>query len=445
MLSFVNIIFNITNISALSYQSEVGISFTFNPTLSIALSSSDLTISNLTPGTTSDSNSINVNVATNSAYGYTLSAAITGSNSNLTHTNETNIFSSITANANLPSLDTDNSWGYSYKNNLAPTPTWSNYSGLSTDASKVLFNTDSNTNSSIDFKIGAKASNAQASGTYTNTINFIVVSKPMPKTIEDIAYMQTFGELVPTDLQSVKNSMIKNTTYTLKDARDEQEYIIAKLEDGKIWMTKNLNLAGGTEITSKFSDVPANYTLPTTNGFQEGNKLPESSQTGFGNNSIANIYNSENNTNNCRYTPGCYSYYTWVAATAGSGTSISVDNADAPYSICPKGWRLPTIRSTIAGNSDFYQLAVAYGMNSEASSQSTVNFYNNAGPNTTANFLLANFYYINSFYGGGNGNCWSSTSYDSANAHNFNYNPSSVNSAGKLNRKYGLPVRCLAK
>ena len=101
--------------------------------------------------------------------------------------------------------------------------------------------------------------------------------------------------------------MEEEHTYILKDARDEQDYTVAKLKDGKIWMTKNLNLAGGTVITSELSDVPANYTLPTANGFQEGNKLPESSQEGFSDNTMAYVYNTGNSTDNCAR-PGCYSY-----------------------------------------------------------------------------------------------------------------------------------------
>ena len=117
MLSFTNMtlcssnIFNNSNVSALDYSSNVGVGFTFNPTLSISLSSNDLIIPNLVPGSTLDSNSINVSVATNAAYGYTLSANVGDdihNNSNLTHTNNTSVFSSIATNADLASLDTDN-------------------------------------------------------------------------------------------------------------------------------------------------------------------------------------------------------------------------------------------------------------------------------------------------------------------------------------------------
>ena len=72
----------INNTSALDYSSNVGIGFTFNPTLSVSISPSDLIIDNLIPGSTLDSNSINVSVATNASYGYTLSATVGDSTHN---------------------------------------------------------------------------------------------------------------------------------------------------------------------------------------------------------------------------------------------------------------------------------------------------------------------------------------------------------------------------
>ena len=90
-----NIDSNSNNVSALSYSSSVGVGFTFNPTLSVSISPSDLIIPSLTPGTTADSNNIIVSVATNAAYGYTLSAMMNGNNNDLTHANGTNVFSGI--------------------------------------------------------------------------------------------------------------------------------------------------------------------------------------------------------------------------------------------------------------------------------------------------------------------------------------------------------------
>ena len=454
MSSFANItlcsssVFYNTNVSALSYSSNVGIGFTFNPTLSVDISPSNLVIDNLTPSITADSNAITVSVATNAAYGYALSAIMNGNNSNLTHTNSISVFSSIATDASLSSLTDDNIWGYSYKNNMASSPTWSNYSGLSNEANKVLFNTDDNANGSINFKIAAKASEAQPSGAYTGTINFTAVSKPMPTTIQDIAYMQTFGELSSTDLASVKSSMIMGTTYTLKDARDEQEYTVAKLADGKIWMTKNLNLAGGTEITSELSDIPANYTLPTANGFQEGNKLPESSQEGFSDNTQAYVYNTGNSTDNCA-NPGCYSYYSWHAATAGSGVNITANNTDAPYSICPKGWELPNSRTTVAANSDFYKLAVAYGMNPEDTYDKTFesgsNFYELAGPETIPNFLITNEMFNKNFSASGGGRYWSSSVVSRGRSYSLMLASYGVYTNLSISEAYGVAIRCLIK
>ncbi|MBR0467718.1 hypothetical protein IJJ53_02295, partial [Candidatus Saccharibacteria bacterium] len=201
----------------------------------------------------------------------------------------------------------------------------------------------------------------------------------------------------------------------------------AKLADGKIWMTKNLNLAGDTEITSELSDIPENYTLPTANGFQEGNRLPRSSQIGFDNNTIAYVYNSGNNTDNCT-SPGCYSYYSWNAVTAGSGINIAA-NTDAPYSICPRGWRLPN-----STNSDFSGLVAVYG--------SGENFYHNAGPGTVANFLPAGN--VGGF-GSGSGLYYISTSTNGTVSKIMRFWPTFVYSSTDFYKKSGLSVRCLAR
>ena len=60
--------------SAITYQNSTNVEFTFNPTINVSLSSSDLVISNLSPGGTADSNIITATVSTNAGYGYYLSA-----------------------------------------------------------------------------------------------------------------------------------------------------------------------------------------------------------------------------------------------------------------------------------------------------------------------------------------------------------------------------------
>lgn len=437
-------LFVINNTSALSYSSGVDLSFTFDPTISISVSD-DLIIPNLTPGTTANSNIININIATNAAYGYTLLATVGNESdypsSNLVNSNYS--FDNIAEDANLDNLTTDNTWGYSYKklNDNA----WSSYNGLPLyiNAKKQLVDTNHQTEDIINFKIAAKAGNTQPSGAYNSIVNFYAIAKPTPQAITDLEYLQEFDAISTTDLNSIKNSMTQGQNYTLKDQRDEQAYTIAKLDDGKIWMTKNLNLAGGTTISCNTSDCE-NYAIPETQGWQSGGKLPESSKKGFTTNNYAYVYNTNNNTNNCS-SPGCYSYYSWDAATLGSGREISTDNQNAPYSICPKGWHLPSTYNGTNSSTDFRALMIAYG-GSESVQNYGSSMFNKIKAGTAPNFLLAHFYYNNVFDNGAYHFYWSSTSGSGSNkARTLGLDTGGVYSANDGTRYYGFAVRCLAR
>ena len=258
-----------------------------------------------------------------------------------------------------------------------------------------------------------------------------------PKTIANATYMQEVG--------SCPDTLTTGQVYSLKDSRDEQSYNVAKLADGKCWMITNLNLAGGTVLSSDKSDVPS------TNYYT----LPASSKSGFSSDTTAYVYNSGKITSTCT-SPGCYSYYSWLAATAGgknsSGSSVTANGYNAAYSICPKGWRLPTSTTSNADattspnwkTGDWYALATAYGANLESShSQNAATFYNNAGSGTTPNFLLAGFYLNGSFSSGGSsGYYWSSTAGSGA-VYTLRFNSERVSSADSNYRKYGFPVRCV--
>ena len=353
--------------SALSYSTSSDVSFTFAPTLSIGLSTDSLNIDNLVPGNISDSNSVKVTVSSNTPYGYVLSAGVGSSDSTSTYYNTSNLvhedstvnnaFTSIDTSANLTNLTTDNTWGYS--TSLDNGTTWSTYSGLPSTTTKPLLDvSDPATPSTIDFKIAAKSSTTQASGTYNNVITFYAVGKPEPVYMQDVDIIKT----------KLKN---EHDVLAVIDQRDGREYTAAKLKDGKIWMTQNLDLAGGTKLYSETSDVPSGF--PSSDNIPYYT-LPYSSIYGFSSNTAASLYNvpySNTDRTKCGKDHPCYSYYSWLAATANSGRNIATNDVDAPYSICPRGWRLPTSRSTVAGNSDFYQLAVAYGMKTGVLYQTT--------------------------------------------------------------------------
>ncbi|MBR2839730.1 hypothetical protein IKE82_00135 [Candidatus Saccharibacteria bacterium] len=278
--------------------------------------------------------------------------------------------------------------------------------------------------------------------------------------ISNLTYLQDFTYMDGDKKAKIYLSMTPETNYTLKDSRDNQDYTIAKLKDGNIWMTKNLNIAGGTTLTCDTTDCDGGYTLPSNQGWQStAGQLPASTTEGFSTDNYAYVYNSGNPTDSVscgasgQNTP-CYSYYSWDVATLGSGRSITTQNTDAPYSICPKGWRLPTSGqhdgTTALTNwkrGDFYRLLTAYGANLESAyNQSTNTFWNNAGAGTTANFLLSGYYNGSTFnFGGSRGLYWSSTSTSSTYSRYLNFNTGFVNSANNVSRRFGFSVRCLLR
>ena len=366
---------NIINTSALSYSSSVNVDFTFNPTISISLSSDNLDISNLTPGNTLDSNDINISVSSNNANGYTMLATVGNTeynNTSLNHSNGINDFSSITTDANLSSLTADNTWGYSYS--IDSGYSWSNYNGLSlySDTGATLINKLGPTESNIAFKIAAKASSTQASGTYNNVINFIAITRPNPISLEDAydSYYSSTGKTkhngyyVMQDMNSTicNNVELLDSELQVIDIRDEKVYWMAKLRDGNCWMTQNLDLDLIQNKTYTHADTdlgwaPDNFNVNATwkptgnlNWAQQkigpyyvdlGNKYVYTS------NSDADdiIYDSLSSCISAGHTDCEHyhigNYYNWNAARA---------NGDDDTSICPAGWRLPNLDSNEYGN-----------------------------------------------------------------------------------------------
>ena len=106
---------------------------------------------------------------------------------------------------------------------------------------------------------------------------------------------------------------------TLTDKRDGNEYTVAKLKDGKCWMTQNLRLVN-TTIT------PADSNLSSGSYF-----VPSSKNGPWNSYDTSMAYLDTTN-------GGLYNFYT---ATAGYGKHESYRKSNVPYSICPKNWHLP--------------------------------------------------------------------------------------------------------
>ena len=217
-------------------------------------------------------------------------------------------------------------------------------------------------------------------------------------TFDNIANMQ---DMTPEICANAK----EHQTATLRDIRDGNTYTVAKLKDGKCWMTQNLRIINKT-LTSTDSDVTTNYTIPA------------SSINGF----------SSNNTSNA-YVDSDGGLYTWYTATAGTGTqSMSTQGQNATVSICSKSWRLPT-----SGNGGEFE-----ALNNRYSSISDLT--------ANADFTFSGRVHSSSRgYQGSSGYYWSSTVNSSSNAYHLLLNTSYVYPANFSSKNYGFSVRCIAR
>ena len=485
-ISILSLIY-INNTSALDYSSNVGIGFTFNPTLSVSISPSDLIIDNLIPGSTLDSNSINVSVATNAAYGYTLSANVGDSlhnNTNLTHTNNTSVFSSIATNADLASLDTDNTWGYTSK--LSNETIWNNYNGLSSSSNTILLDNSNAADStgSVDFKISAKASSTQPSGEYTGTINFIAITKPTPMNLAESYFAHgktryngyyTMQDMT-TEICNDTEIIGEGSQTELIDIRDNKVYWATKLADNHCWMTQNLDLDLDSNRTYTHWDTDLGWSTENSNTADEDATWKPSHSTidfdGANTNQVLGWVNS--NTEPYSANPGDIYYYTsgtgesdikynslqeciiaghndcahyhagnyynWSAAVANANQHSMTNLEDLISSICPSNWTLPS-----RFKNDFGILFYKQGViESESAGIYTENGFRNIRTNPLY-FTRCGSAGSNLSYSTERGEYWTKT-YDRGNL-SF-YLSIRNNNTGPINNYWlqsGLSVRCLAR
>lgn len=352
----------IGNTFAESFQTSEAVSFEFNPTISLSIAGGDLTINNLSPGSYSDSNIITVTASSNAINGYSVSSTVGNSTYDSTALNHSAIsnstFTSLTTNkTSLNAFDSNSStWGYSYSadngvswksGDITSTPL-AGYNGLpiyTTESPIKLINANTNGSSSIQFKIGARATTDQAAGTYNNVINFISVANPNP---DPPIYMQ--------------NATLADCGKTLYDRRDNSTYTTADI-GGLCFMTQNLRISG--TVSSQYSNFTGGNFNISSDSLLDDMYADDIT--------VPRTATSDN--------PLYGTYYNYCAASAGtvcSGTII----ADATSDICPSGWHLPTFDEY---DYIYYYEALAYEQahwNYEDDSQSgyyqSGNFYDDA-------------------------------------------------------------------
>jgi len=457
--------------SALTYSDNVNMQFTFNPTISINISG-DLTIDDLVPGSYSDSNIITVTTATNNVTGYTLTSNVGNSNHNYTDlrldsSNTTNVFSNLTTNkATLDTFPSDtNTWGYSYSvdngtnwisgdydsNSNNPTNGYNGlplYSSLSPTTSGIkLAETNTNTTSTILFKIGARSTNNQVAGTYTNVINFYATANNTPTTFYDAfaseatkpgsAITQHNGYYKMQDMNSdICSAVDIGSVASLIDIRDNHVYLVGKAKDNNCWMIQNLRLGRYSDslvLDNTTSNVDAS-------GFTLDGKSPDGKFTAMTVNvDGVDVPNQNNNSQYyCTDDYGCY--YNWYTATAGSGTT-SVASGSVDYSICPAGWTLPT-----GGPGGQFQTLYSH-YNSPVLmlvDDPTTTKENTTGK--TPGFLFGGSCSAGGQQALGNGGrYWSRTAYDAQLTQYLSVYASVIYSADNYYKYYGFSVRCLAR
>ena len=445
-----------------SSSSSANASVTVSNTINLTLTGGDLVIDNLTPGNASDSNIITATITSNSPYGYHLSAT-TGTSSgttSLVNTADSNFsFANLSTNKATLNDFSDNTWGYSYS--IDNGTSWisgdygtalTGYNGLTLDnddsgaTGTTLYNNDSYAGStSVKFKIGAKSATTQAAGTYTGTVNFYAIANPGPD--------NTLQGFAAGAASTTCTAMSTGDTLKLKDSRDDTEYTIGKLADGKCWLLDNLalDLTNSTVLENLSSDnTNASTGLPYLKGITTRDpSIDENGQyatagvsnwtSGLSNSApLVNLTNKDVIPSDATSQTGQYrvgGYYNYCAASAGSycygnGASEGTASGNATEDICPKGWRMPT-----GGSSGEYQA-----------------LYNNSSYNTYANYRsalrlpLSGFFYDGSAYNQDLfGIFWSSTRGDINGMHYLNLSSDNINPVDLSNRALGGSVRCLVE
>ena len=250
-------------------------------------------------------------------------------------------------------------------------------------------------------------------------------------------------------------SMSVGDIISLTDERNGQTYRIKKMQDNKCWMVDNMkylgegitisNVDSTTGITynndsSKYNTVDGTSTHSTDNSDKAFYNNPMSDSYCYGD-SIQSSYTK------CGY------LYNWYAATAGTGTyATSTNGTNVSGSICPTGWRLPSIMSdgsTATGNGTSFTAAdfavLNASMNAGSLTTGSIGNYPTGWQFTGAWSGVFSGRWVNGFgFQGSGGYYWSSTAYSSTSASYLSFSGSSVYPGNVSSVKYsGFAVRCV--
>ena len=113
------------------------------------------------------------------------------------------------------------------------------------------------TGSSITTTYAAYISNIQAPGTYTGQVKYVLVHPD---------YTNRATPYIMQDIAEWEDELIPEVQVTAIDNRDNTEYTVAKMKDGNIWMTQNLDLCIGCTGTATLTSENTDLNQYDTNG-----------------------------------------------------------------------------------------------------------------------------------------------------------------------------------
>lgn len=417
---------------------------TDEPTASLTLSNNNLTTS---IGNTNDiaTVSTNVTVEVDNAESYSLTLSF----NNVALSNGDTIISAVGEDGTLA----DDTWGYRWNEES----TYSAPTTANTELSVPDLD-DHSANFEKTLTFAAKFSKEAEAGHYVTTGTLSLTATPRQvagaewkdadgngtEIFSGITTMQEIWDIPDFCTNSEVKvgytiELIDNRPEGYPDGRDST-YTIRKMEDGKCWMTQNLRLVGAS-LTSGDSNVSSSFTLVNTD---PGAAKP-SSWTSKSNNANYAWYYAETDT----------TYYTYYTATAGTAPSAA---GETNYSICPKGWKLPSGGRNYDSNfSDFYNLIVVGIFNNNSTYIDNLkadHLFSDSSASSTLRNSTYNFadtgYVINgslNYATTSDGSWWSRTADSGTNAYYLYINSSYVG-PGTIyagDRYFGYAVRCVAE
>ena len=408
-----------------------------------------------------------------------------------------NIHTGAYANGNNIGTSTPSFWGMKLtpgigtgsSSELTPPTIMNSYNSYNVVPSSytLVASRTSGTNMTIDTDITGSyfnttyniyASSVQPAGSYEGKVKYVMIhphSDNSNITIENAFALndkERHGlyyamQDMTTEICNAVNIYDETSQTQLIDTRDNKLYWVAKLQDGHCWMTQNLDTDINPSISfnSNNTDLNVAYNSSTkqyieyNDGYTENNGViywtPASSAVSSG---------SWSNQNNYPYSKdigidypdnivtktiaGSHAlagnYYNWTAAIASNNSSSLTQNTlsdiskNPKNSICPKGWRLPTISNeseTLPGSTnEFARLSNLYGK-------------------TPAQLMAKPLWFIRSggiwsssvSDSGITGRYWSNTMSGSSRSYYIFFNESQILPNGTNNRSEGYSIRCIAR